>query len=299
MRPTDYGPVPVSRIKAESTALFDALARGRSILVSKHGRVVAAIDPPRAIPPELLVYYAIPGDRVLPELTASDINQGSPSAAVTASVEGSPRYVTKDNRVYGLLREISDDDLAAHIPSREQVSERERRIEEFLARNPDASAEQLASLGEELNRELGIAQAAAIPETSSLLGVQDVARLRAHIESTAHAYAEKAGELVEQPGTPGAAELAPLVRAIEARTIEAIARITAETLSTAASRAMKARAVAEETLAIAQTRAKESLARLTKGASDVEESGTHRAPTRAGAIRSKVAHRAHGKTQRV
>lgn len=171
MRATDYGPVPVSRMKSEVAAIFEALSRGRAVLISKHGRVVATIDPPEAIPREILVDYVTPGHRVLPELTASHINQGSPSAAVTASVEGSTYYVTKNNQVYGLLRSMSDGDLAVHLPSREQVAQRERRIEQFLEQNPDADAEQVASLGEELDRELGIATAAWSPGPDQQSGV--------------------------------------------------------------------------------------------------------------------------------
>jgi hypothetical protein len=268
--PADYGPVPVSRIKAEATAIFDALARGRRVLVSKHGRVVAAIDPPRAVPPELLVDYVTPGEPVLDELTAQVINQGSPSAAVTASVEGSPHYVTKDSRVYGLLRGITEDDLAVQLPTREQVSERGRRVQEFLHGHPDADAEQVAALVEVVNRELGIPQADSTPQTASLLRVQDDDRLRTYIQSIAHAYAEQAGTLVGQSGAADAADRASLVRTIEARTIEAVARLTEATLSADASRAMKAHAVTKKTVAIAETRADEALARLKSGSPTIE-----------------------------
>lgn len=156
MSPTDYGPVPVSRLKAESGAIFHALAQGRRVLIAKHDRVVALIDPPAAIPRDLLVDYVTPGGRQLAELTASAINQGSPSRAVAQASEA-PCYVTKDNQVYGLLRGVTSDDLAAALPSPERIAERERRIEQFLAENPEPSADELATLSEKLNAQLGIA----------------------------------------------------------------------------------------------------------------------------------------------
>jgi hypothetical protein len=149
----DYGPVQVSRIKAESTPIFDALAHGRRVLVSKHGRVVAAIDPPDVIPHELIIDYALPGDRHFAELSASDINQRSPSAAVAAALEGDRVYVTKDNVIYGLLRQFSPEEFAAQLPSAAQVADRERRIDEFIERNPQASAEDVVALTEAIAKD--------------------------------------------------------------------------------------------------------------------------------------------------
>ena len=93
MRPTDYGPVPVSRIKAESGAIFDALAHGRRVLIAKHDRVVAAIDPATAVPRGLLVNYVTPGHPRLAELTATEVNQGS---AVARRRRGEQRAGLRD-----------------------------------------------------------------------------------------------------------------------------------------------------------------------------------------------------------
>ena len=271
MSQTDYGPVPVSRFKPESTEIFDALATGRRVLVSKHGRVVAVIDPPHAVPQEFLAAYAVPGDRVFAELTASDINQGSPSSAVAEAVGGSPSFVTKDREVYGLLREITDDDLAGQLPTKEQIYERARRTDEFLAENPDAGAEELAFLGEKLNRDLGIGQGGQIREQGTLLGSQVVAHLRSHIEATAHAYAEQTGKIVEQSGAADLPDHSVLVYAIEACTIEAMVSVTEETLWTAASRVMRERINTEVALAVARKRAESALDRFTQGASEQRE----------------------------
>jgi antitoxin (DNA-binding transcriptional repressor) of toxin-antitoxin stability system len=46
MNSNDYGPVPLSRIKAESDEILAALAAGRRVLISKQGHVVAAMTPP-------------------------------------------------------------------------------------------------------------------------------------------------------------------------------------------------------------------------------------------------------------
>ena len=231
MRTTDYGPVPVSRIKSESAALFDALASGRRVLVSKHSRVVAAIDPPEAIPVELLVGYALPGDRVLVELSASEINQGSPSAAVTASMQGSPSYVTKDGRVYGLLREISESELAAQLPTQELVAERERRLDEFLERYPGADAEQLAAFSEKLDMQLDIPEGRVAPELTAILGVQDLARLRSHVQLIVQPSAARDGVSAPEPHGAEEASNSSISRSIEPRTSEMAARIVEEAVA--------------------------------------------------------------------
>ena len=136
----------VSRIKADAARIYDALEAGRRVLVARHGQVVAAIDPCCSVAPGLLVDYVVPGRRRLPELTASEINQGSPSRAVSEASAGDARYVTKDGQVYGVLRPISGEELAAEIPSTEEAAELSRRIEDYLSAHPDATAEDLVEL---------------------------------------------------------------------------------------------------------------------------------------------------------
>jgi antitoxin (DNA-binding transcriptional repressor) of toxin-antitoxin stability system len=265
MSPTDYGPVPVSRVKAESGAIFDALAHGRRVLIAKHDRVVAAIDPATAVPRDLLVDYATPGHTRLAELTATEINQGSPSRAVAAA-STTPAYVTKDNRVYGLLRQITADDLAAALPSPALIAERERRIEKFLADHPEAGAEELASVGERLNAELGIgATGHGHYPAPGLLDPRAATQLREQILTLARTYAQQAGALITEPVAVSADAHAALTHAIEVRVTEAMATATEETLSGFAARTRWAYGNATDAIAVDEERANAALDELTQG----------------------------------
>ena len=158
MNKKPYGPVPVSRIKPEAKTIFEVLAAGRPVHISRYGQVVAVIDPPAAIPQELLADYAL-GDNVgLPELTATEINQGAPTSAVLAVAAQGPRYVTRERRVRGLLRRVTESDLATSEPSYEQLAERERRLAEYLETHADTDISALADYGDQIDQELGISQ---------------------------------------------------------------------------------------------------------------------------------------------
>lgn len=146
MRPADFGPVPVSRLKADAAGIYRALEQGRKVLVSRRGEVVAVVDPAEAVPTKLLVEYVLPGRRHLGELTATEINQGSPSRAVANASHGVRSYFSKDHRVYGVLREVTADELAEELPSDEEVAARQRRIDDYLRNHPQAGASELAAL---------------------------------------------------------------------------------------------------------------------------------------------------------
>ncbi|MGH9123651.1 MAG: hypothetical protein ACRDZ8_02855 [Acidimicrobiales bacterium] len=255
----------MSRLKAESGAIFDALAHQRRVLIAKHGHIVAAIDPSKAVPSELIVDYATPGQPVLHELRATDINQSSPSAAVNAAVGGSPHYVTKDNQVYGLLREITDDELARSYPSDTAIVWQESEIEHYLASHPDANAEDLASLSDRLDEEVHTAAVSAHPDLDYALCREDVDQLRRHIEVTARDFAENAVALLPAGAAPGPAGLEPLRQAIEARTIAAVARLTHEMLSPVTCRVLTTRAVTDRVLDVAQASARDALDALGNG----------------------------------
>ena len=94
MSSTDYGPVAqFSRVKAESGAIFDALARGRRVLIAKHDRVVAAIDPATAVPRGLLFDYVTPG---APSAGRADRNRNQPRLAVARRRRGKHRADLRD-----------------------------------------------------------------------------------------------------------------------------------------------------------------------------------------------------------
>lgn len=142
----DFGPIPVSRLKADAPQIFEALGQGRRVLVSRRGEVVAAIDPPDAIDTQVLAEYALPGRRNLDELSASEINRGSPSRAVADAAKGLARYVTKDSRVYGMLRRVTGEELAAELPTPQEATDHRQRVEELLQVNPAATAEEIVAL---------------------------------------------------------------------------------------------------------------------------------------------------------
>src|SRR5690349_9279210 len=112
MRVNDFGPVPVSQMKSESKRIFDALDAGRRVLISRHGQVVAAIDPPRLAQHEhTLAMFAIADPSGLRELSATTISQQSPALFVREAEQGTPSYVTRDHKVHGVLRrfDMSED----------------------------------------------------------------------------------------------------------------------------------------------------------------------------------------------
>ncbi len=154
MRGRDYGPVPISRLKQESVAIFQALAEGRRVLITKRGELVAAVDPPDPDDRDMLVAYATPGRETLSELTATEINQGSPSRAVKAAIEGRPSYVTRGEKVYGFLRSVSPAELAEEGLSLSEIEERDRLVAEYLAREPQTTTKELAAFTDEVTADL-------------------------------------------------------------------------------------------------------------------------------------------------
>jgi hypothetical protein len=225
MNKKPYGPVPVSRIKPEAKTIFEALAVGRPVQISRHGQVVAVIDPPATIPQELLAEYAL-GDHVgLPELTATQINQGAPAAAIFAVAAHGPQYVTRDRRVRGLLRRATDSDLVTSEPSDEQLAERERRLAEYVETHPGTDISALADYGDQIDQELGISQGETGVRPQDLLGEEGLQRLREYIREASHQFAATAGDMVDtSPRVPSGRE--EIIREFESRITEAIAGAT-------------------------------------------------------------------------
>lgn len=233
MNKKPYGPVPVSRIKPEAKTIFEALAAGRPVHVSRHGQVIAVIDPPATIPRDLLAEYAL-GDHVgLPELTATEINQGAPGSAILAAAAQGPRYVTRDHRVRGLLRRVTESDLAASEPSDEQLAEREHRLAEYLETHPDTDISALADYGDQVDRELGISQDETDVRPQDLLGVERSQRLLESIREVSRLFAANAGDVV---GTSPRvqSDRDEIVSEFESRTTEAIAEVASAVLDSVA-----------------------------------------------------------------
>lgn len=230
MNKKPYGPVPVSRIKPEAKTIFKALAAGRPVHISRYGQVAAVIDPPDVIPQELLAEYAL-GDHVrLPELTATQINQGAPASAILAAVEHGPRYVTRGRRVRGLLRRVTDADLATPEPSYEQLAERERRLAGYLKAHPDTDISALADYRDQIDQELGISQGEMDLRPQDLLGQEGSQRLADYIKRVSRQFAVTACNLVvTSPRVPNGRD--EIVDEFESLTTAAIAGVAGVVLN--------------------------------------------------------------------
>lgn len=136
---TDYGPVPISQFKAESGRIFDALARGKRVLISRYGRVVAAISPASA--PEhasLLANFAVDYSDSVRELNASNIAQGSPAESIRLAERGVTSLLTRNSKVFGVIN--------GHVPDQavDDPDEQERLLKQFEAEHPNASPAEFA-----------------------------------------------------------------------------------------------------------------------------------------------------------
>lgn len=139
----DYGPIPVSRLKEEHSAIFSALDQGRRVLVSRRGVVVAAIEPASLRTHALqLAQYALGERGPEDELTATEIGQGSPSAFIKRAEEGHVSLLTRGNKVYGVLGPARLDETL------DQVRTRESMLSEFERNHPEATPEEFARAGE-------------------------------------------------------------------------------------------------------------------------------------------------------
>jgi antitoxin (DNA-binding transcriptional repressor) of toxin-antitoxin stability system len=137
---SDYGPIPISRLKDEGNNLFDALANGRRVLISRHGRVVAAIEPASVDRhTHQLAAFAVRAADAPNEVTATDLNQGSPSEAVREAEQGRPSLLTRNRQVAGILQSYEPS-----LTAREVVAQ-ERQLAEFERSHPDATTEELVA----------------------------------------------------------------------------------------------------------------------------------------------------------
>lgn len=148
MAQPDYGPVPVSRLKDESTRIFAALGDGRRVLISRRGQVVAAIEPASIDRHAAeLARFALPSEGPMAEITASDLSQGSPSERVRAAESGTPSLLTRNNKVYGVLSSVPPAPAGNARQARldEWVAAREHALTEFEPSHPDATPAQFAA----------------------------------------------------------------------------------------------------------------------------------------------------------
>lgn len=165
-----FGPVPVSQLKPEAPAVFKALDAGRTVLVSRHGTVVAQIDPPDwDSDRDDLASFALTGHAEgYDELNATEIRQGSPSRAVHAAEAGTPALVTKDHHVVGFLRPRTV------TWSMQDPAWMEDQVAAYEQSHPDATAEELSDLMDSLQ------EAPVIPPLVDLQGGHEVPVLARH-----------------------------------------------------------------------------------------------------------------------
>jgi len=134
--------LPVSSLKNESRLVFDALTAGKTVYVSKHGKICAAFRPYEAIPEGVAAAYASPGAPSLhmPEVTARDFGRSVPSKAVSDAAAGLPSLITKDRRLYGMLTAASTPRVD-QAPDREQAAARAEAVRAYLDQHPEATTE--------------------------------------------------------------------------------------------------------------------------------------------------------------
>lgn len=144
---SDYGPVPISRLKSERTRIQEALRGGRRVLLSRHGEVAACIEPPAERHASLLLDFATKsadGGR-LPVLTMTDIGRGSPSAQIRSAQTGNETLLTDHGRVIGVLT------AAPEAVDRAWALRRAEAIEGFIATHPEATPHDLADFADDLD----------------------------------------------------------------------------------------------------------------------------------------------------
>ena len=165
MRISDYGPVPISKLKHESREMFDALAEGSRVLISRRGLVVAEIRPPTEGDAHLLASFALPADEATPlaQLTSTTINQ-SASRTITEVLESDGvAFVTNAHSVLGFLERYEAEKDELSVDDHKLINS---RVAAFLAKHPDATAQDVADYQAE--RESAIVEAGG-NQTSTLL----------------------------------------------------------------------------------------------------------------------------------
>jgi antitoxin (DNA-binding transcriptional repressor) of toxin-antitoxin stability system len=178
--PIDYGPVPVSRLKQESPRIFEALSADRRVLVSRHGKVVAAIDPAsQQEHREQLAAFAVGAPYSLPEFTATDLGQGSPSEFVRKAEEGQSSLVTRDGKVFGVLTKPN-----GFRPAVDPVAQ-ERMLAAFEREHPEATPAEFAEAVAATAAATASATATSVGADATMLLEFDDVRFYSHLLSDA------------------------------------------------------------------------------------------------------------------
>lgn len=147
MATVDFGPVPVSRFKGEVQNMLTALGHQRRVLISRHGSVVASIEPPTVQHARLLLDFTTrtSHEREVPVLTMSDIGRGSPSASIRNAENGIESLLTHGGKVRGVLTRKPEPRPVA------VVNDRASALSVFAREHPDATPQEFADFSDSLD----------------------------------------------------------------------------------------------------------------------------------------------------
>jgi antitoxin (DNA-binding transcriptional repressor) of toxin-antitoxin stability system len=145
--------LPVSALKANATTVFDTLAAGRTVYVSKRGEVVAAFQPFEAVPEGIAAAYASPLPAI--ELTARQLGREVPSAEITEAAEGLPSLVTKNGRIYVVLTPAVAP-RPVTVPDRDVAGARAEAVRGFQEEHPNASLDDVVEFTTNWRAQLGV-----------------------------------------------------------------------------------------------------------------------------------------------
>jgi hypothetical protein len=145
---SDYLVLPISALKAQASRVFDALAHGRTVYVSKHGEITAAFRPFEVVPEGIAAAYASPSGFAASEVTARQLGRAVPSAAIADAVGGLPSLVTKAGNVFGVLTAATNP-APAVVPDVERAGARAEAVREYLEDHPDAPLDTIMAITEE------------------------------------------------------------------------------------------------------------------------------------------------------
>jgi hypothetical protein len=144
-----YTVLPVSALKEQATVVFDALKKGKTVYVSKHGRIGAAFRPYTFVPAGVAALHASPYLN-LSTLTARDMGRGVPSMAVTEAAQGLPSIVEKESRIYGLLTPAGAPKPRT-IPDHEVIGAKAEAVNNYQNEHPEATIGQIMAFSNSLD----------------------------------------------------------------------------------------------------------------------------------------------------
>ena len=146
-----YTVLPVSEVKRQYRAIFDALEAGETVYIAKRGKVVAAFEPFTAVPDSVIALHRSPILTDLPIITARQLGHGSVSDAVVDAEAGLPRLLEREGHVYGMLT-AAEAPAPESIPDPDVVGARSEALLAFQENNPGASIDEIMAFSDSLEQ---------------------------------------------------------------------------------------------------------------------------------------------------